>query len=590
MDAQESLSLSEITRLLEEATKIRYSDSEAARHLAATALLKATAIGDERSVAHAERELGIAHFLHGEFAKALRYYYHAIELQQTFDNQMGIAVLLNDIGAVQTEIGDYANAMECFTRSLELRRKHGADPLAQASVLMSIGNVHNELGNHAEALHYFTEALSTGRSLNNERLIAIASNNVGLAYQYLGSYKPALQHHHTSLELCRTANHRQGEADAIHNIGLCQYHLQQYAEAATNLTQCIRLRQAVGDAHGEVKDLFILGLVYQAMGDGVKGMQCHRKGLAIAQQIGANLDVGQIHQALSKFLKKRRRYAEALYHHEEYHRAFNMAFDQENQRNLEKLMLQQQLQREQHEKEVLRLKNEQLEMLMHHRQSELSAMALQLVQKNELITWFKQEIRVILQQARTNVRELGEMLITDMDRRTQDSDQWDLFERKLAETQHDFVRNLARRFPSLTPTELRICSLLKINLASKEIASIANVTEEAITAHRRRIRKKIGITETEDLVLFLQNFDAHEAQETIQVGDPEMTKRFAELHPTLSTTEVKVCLLLRQNLSTKEIANLLNCSERTVENHRYRIRRKLGLGADVNLTTVLAAV
>lgn len=70
--------------MLEKATALRYSDSEVARRLAATALLKANAIGDQRSIARAERELGIAHFLHGEFAKALRCYHHALELQESF--------------------------------------------------------------------------------------------------------------------------------------------------------------------------------------------------------------------------------------------------------------------------------------------------------------------------------------------------------------------------------------------------------------------------------------------------------------------------------------------------------------------------
>ncbi|MCC7436911.1 MAG: tetratricopeptide repeat protein [Armatimonadetes bacterium] len=590
MSQQETSRQIEITQLLEKAAQLRYSDNEAARRLAATALLKASATGNERGMAHAERELGIAHFLHGEFAKALRCYHHALELQESLGNQNGIAVLLNDIGAVQTELGNYRGAMEYFVRSLELRRQQGAEPLTEASVLMSIGNLHTELGNPAEALRCFTEALHTGQAARNERLIAIASNNIGLAYQYLGSYTPALEYYHASLALCRKANNRQSEGDALHNIGFCHYQLQQYAEATAHLTQSLHLRRSIGDAYGQMKDLCILGLIHRAEGNHAKAVQCQRQGLTIAKAIEANRDLYEIHRTLCELLKERRRYAEALWHHEEYHRLFNQVFSEENQRNLGKLTLQQQLEREQHEKEVLRLKNEQLELLMRHRENELSGMALQLVQKNELIEWFKSEMRTILQQARENVRELGETLLSEINQRTRDDGQWELFHQKLAETQHDFVRNLARQFPSLTPTELRICSLLKINLASKEIANILHLSIETIAAHRHHIRKKIGLDEATDLASSLQKFDAQQAETTTQTEDPETAKRFATLHPSLSMMEVKVCVLLRHNLSTKEIAKLLNCSERTIENHRYRIRRKLGLGADVNLTTVIAAL
>ena len=57
---------------------------------------------------------------------------------------------------------------------------------------------------------------------------------------------------------------------------------------------------------------------------------------------------------------------------------------------------------------------------------------------------------------------------------------------------------------------------------------------------------------------------------------------------TLTPTELKVCTLLKSNLSTKEIAEVLNSSIHTVETHRRRIRKKLGLSGQANLTTFLA--
>ena len=61
-------------------------------------------------------------------------------------------------------------------------------------------------------------------------------------------------------------------------------------------------------------------------------------------------------------------------------------------------------------------------------------------------------------------------------------------------------------------------------------------------------------------------------------------------YPELTRMELKIAALLKLNMSTKEIADLLSLSERNIRNHRYRLRKKLGLAEQVNLTTFLASL
>jgi DNA-binding CsgD family transcriptional regulator len=63
--------------------------------------------------------------------------------------------------------------------------------------------------------------------------------------------------------------------------------------------------------------------------------------------------------------------------------------------------------------------------------------------------------------------------------------------------------------------------------------------------------------------------------------------RLLEQYPGLTPTELKICSLLRLNMSTKDIALLTNRSIGTVDNVRSNIRKKLNLGADANLTCFL---
>ncbi len=60
---------------------------------------------------------------------------------------------------------------------------------------------------------------------------------------------------------------------------------------------------------------------------------------------------------------------------------------------------------------------------------------------------------------------------------------------------------------------------------------------------------------------------------------------------TLTPRELEICKLVKQGLSSKEIADRLHTSEGTVRNQRKSIRRKLGLTrSSGNLQTVLNSI
>ncbi|MEZ4935348.1 MAG: hypothetical protein R2788_24840 [Saprospiraceae bacterium] len=67
----------------------------------------------------------------------------------------------------------------------------------------------------------------------------------------------------------------------------------------------------------------------------------------------------------------------------------------------------------------------------------------------------------------------------------------------------------------------------------------------------------------------------------------DFLKRLGEQFPNLSPNDYKLSAYLKMNLSTKEIAALMNISVRGVEASRYRLRKRLGLGTEVNLTEFL---
>lgn len=102
----------------------------------------------------------------------------------------------------------------------------------------------------------------------------------------------------------------------------------------------------------------------------------------------------------------------------------------------------------------------------------------------------------------------------------------------------------------------------------------------AIGSDIEKIQKLIGhnISHDDDWKNFNQNFD---------IVYENYTKRLMERHPDLNKTEQRICCYLKMGLSTKEIAPLFNIAPRSVEMSRYRLRKKMGLDRDTNLTAYL---
>ena len=72
-------------------------------------------------------------------------------------------------------------------------------------------------------------------------------------------------------------------------------------------------------------------------------------------------------------------------------------------------------------------------------------------------------------------------------------------------------------------------------------------------------------------------------EEAFNHADKNFFKKVKEKHPELTSNDLRLCVYLRMNLSSKEIAPLLNISHRSVEIKRYRLRKKISLNRNVNL-------
>jgi tetratricopeptide (TPR) repeat protein len=88
-------------------------------------------------------------------------------------------------------------------------------------------------------------------------------------------------------------------------------------------------------------------------------------------------------------------------------------------------------------------------------------------------------------------------------RRKEDDTNWEEFESRFLGVYEDFFAKLKEMAPDITPAEVRVCALMRLNMSTKEIARLSGRTQGTVDNNRSRIRKKLRLTEEENLYDFL---------------------------------------------------------------------------------------
>lgn len=157
------------------------------------------------------------------------------------------------------------------------------------------------------------------------------------------------------------------------------------------------------------------------------------------------------------------------------------------------------------EREVLQLRNEKLTSELDTKNTELVSVGLQMAHKNDFLNKVKQELEVLPVQPdvhRLLHRQIGKMIEAEI----RGEDFWERFTAYFNELNHAFMRNLTTAHPDLSPNDLKICSLMMINLNTKEMASILNITVKGVEKSRYRLKKKLGLSTEDDLLMYVKSF------------------------------------------------------------------------------------
>ncbi|MFA9390673.1 MAG: two-component regulator propeller domain-containing protein [Prolixibacteraceae bacterium] len=159
-----------------------------------------------------------------------------------------------------------------------------------------------------------------------------------------------------------------------------------------------------------------------------------------------------------------------------------------------------------HHQRIVELENEKLQTEIEFKSQQLAAMTMTTINKNEILSAIKKVIDIQMDELGSRFPKKNYLEIVNAIDKFLSDDDWATFESNFDRAHQDFFNRLKQQFPDLTPGDIKLCAYLKMNLASKEIAHLLNISIRSVEVHRYRIRKKLNLAPVENLVEYLMAF------------------------------------------------------------------------------------
>ena len=162
-----------------------------------------------------------------------------------------------------------------------------------------------------------------------------------------------------------------------------------------------------------------------------------------------------------------------------------------------------QLELDKSEKEIIKLKNEKLELEIDTKNSELASNTMHLVQKADMMSKIKNELFKLKNELKDDTQTADFNKIIRLLNAEEKSDEgWEQFYVHFDKVHVDFIKHLKDKFPSITSNELRLSAYLKMNLSTKEIATLMKISPRGVEVGRYRLRKKLNLASNVNLFEF----------------------------------------------------------------------------------------
>jgi tetratricopeptide (TPR) repeat protein len=485
---------------------------------------------DEAHHASANEKLALMYYHIGNYELSAKHYLEALKYFEKIEDERMMAQISGNLANVYTRIDNYKNAISYLNKAKEiLEKEQFFSSRTMAGLYTNIGLAYTGLMQLDSALLYYNKALNLINKTENALYFASILNNMGEVYYEQKEYEKALADYEKSYVLFSEIENYNGMGASKLNIAKIKIQQKKYTEAIILSKEALKILE-------EINSLFFVVTAHQQLYEAYKGLNDYKN---------ANLHLE--HYLFKKDSLKGNEKTEYISNLE-----MQYAAEKEQQKiqlleqkiqlleqkiqllEQEKLLKEQELviketrfyivivsisallfltvliifylksnlQKNKLNQLLLQQKQEKLELSLNYKQKELESFANYLKEKNQLLENLKKELaNTNLPDNGTAVKKLtgiiNQYLHIDNDRKN--------LELKIDQEHQEFVQRLQEKYPQLTSNDIRLCSLILLDLNNKEMATILNIEPSSVKMSKNRLRKKLQLSKEENLHGFLKS-------------------------------------------------------------------------------------
>ena len=458
--------------------KERQIYTEAVAHYNRALTSSSTTTSDKLQIA-IKNSLGAIFLALNEYHNAQHYLQESLSASQKIGDTLGEAKSLELLGTSWEKLRKPQLALEFQSKSL-LLYKELDDLNGQASVYENIGSVYEDLQEFEKAQTYFEKAYTFFKHLDDERQLN-ALNNLSDIYRKTGFYQEAIAKTTEVLELAKSCNNPHQIASAYKDLAKVYALVEDFKQAYTYALAYQDLVRSQFYSQN-ISQLHALQIIYDT-----KEKQAR---IELLEQERETSRVKWIAMLLLLLILISG--GIVLFYIQRKKRQAKLAVQRYKQLALE-AELETKAAREQNLQNEIELKT-----------ATLSKYSLSIAQKNKLIEQVSATLQKISLRKRIDVSSKLIELSHELDVHLKADDAWSQFMVLFDDIHPQFTQKLREKaLENLSATEIRLALLLRLNLSSKEIASILRITPDSVRVARYRLRKKLPVARQEDLVEFM---------------------------------------------------------------------------------------
>lgn len=434
-------------------------------------------------------KMGILFYYNKQLNKSRTLYQRALSIYRQTGNLKGQAEAFGDIGHLFEKMHRYDSAFYyqrmALTRFNQIKYKPGA-----AKIYENLGSIHEDLAKYDSAYIYFNKA----EQLYNEDVNTVAGieviNNIGDVLRKTGRYAESVKQTRKAYNLALQTHNLYQLASSSRDLGKAYQLLKQMDSAYHYVELSRRYSLDVYSKEGLNQTAFLQVLYdINKKSDEINRLNIIRKTNRIITVAVVTVVILLIVICFSIFSRQRLKIRDQKMLAEQNKSIF------EAQHELMQLELKNN-----------RLEEESLKQQLELKGKELSTHTLNLIKNNQLLESMRNTLREMVKEDKRDQKKQMQQIIHQINQSFNHEQQWKEFTSAFEQVHQSFFDNLKQHSSDLTSTDIRLIALLKVNLDSKDIASLLGISMDSLRVARYRLRKKLNMEQGDNLTTFIQSF------------------------------------------------------------------------------------